>query len=336
MVTIKDIASKLDISPSTVGRALADDGRISEATKRRVRLEAERLGYVSNRAAQMMRGASSNLVGLIVPDISNSFFSATARSLSQCLMAADYQLALCETDDDPKLEKRHIYELTSANVAAIIIVPTANPRAESVNYLRKTPHIQILRDHPEFGPQFFGIDDRLATYRAAMHLYELGHRRVAYVGGPSDLLTGAGRLAGYRDAARETGNEQLELLGSPASFEFGREAMRELLEMPDRPTGLVLGAILHTEGVLDQLIGSRLKVPQDMSIIGFGDEPGFRWWGPGLTTMRMPIAELATACGLWLVHQLRQPGGFKDGYRSISQPELALRGSTAAPRGVQP
>ena len=103
MVTIKDIAATLNISASTVGRALADDSRISDETKRKVQRAAEQAGYVENRAARMMRGVSSNLVGLIVPDIRNSFYSTIAHSLSQCLMAADYQLALCETADDLSL-----------------------------------------------------------------------------------------------------------------------------------------------------------------------------------------------------------------------------------------
>ena len=157
MVTIKDIAARLQVSPSTVGRALADDPRISSAMKQKVAEVASELGYVANRAARMMRGVSSNLVGLVVPDIRNSFYSTIAHALSKCLEQEGFQLTLSETDDDRLAELRHIRELTSVNVAGIIIVPSAKPHPDSVRLLAMTSHIQLLRRHASLGDQWFGI-----------------------------------------------------------------------------------------------------------------------------------------------------------------------------------
>lgn len=334
MATIKDIAATLDISPSTVGRALADDSRISEKTKEKVRQAAEEVGYVANQAARMMRGVSSNLVGLIVPDIRNSFYSTIAHSLSRCLISADYQLTLCETDDDSSLELRHVRELTSVNIAGIIIVPSAKPQRETVRLLHQTPHLQLLRKNPLLGDQWFGIDDRTATFDATRHLLDLGHRRLAYIGGTDDLSTGAARLKGFRQAASEAdpATNIVEELGAPASMDFGREAVRRLLGGPTRPSGLVMGSVQNTLGVLDELRSMRVRVPEDLSIVGFGDELVYRWWGPGLTTMRMPVSELATNSGLWFLHRLRHEKQSVAPYASICSPDLVLRGSTAAPR----
>lgn len=335
MVTIKDIAARLQVSPSTVGRALADDSRISSAMKQKVLEVANELGYVANHAARMMRGVSSNLVGLIVPDIRNSFYSTIAHALSKCLAQEGLQLTLSETDDDRLVELRHIRELTSVNVAGIIIVPSARPHPDSVRLLGMTSHIQLLRKHPSLGNQWFGIDDVQALYQATKHLVELGHRRIAYIGSSAELPTGAARVKGFRDAlaGSETSCQGFEELGVPGSTNFARDALRRLLALPAPPTAVVTGSVQHTFGVLEELLVSGVRVPEQLSVVGFGDEPAFRWWGPGLTTVRLPVSELATACGLWFVHQIKQKSANAAPYSSVSPPTLVVCGST---RRVEP
>src|SRR6478609_301981 len=193
MVTTKDIAGRLQLSVSTVGRALADDPRISEQTKVRVRQAASELGYVGNRAARMMRGASSNVVGLVIPDIRNSFYITVAHELSTIMAARDYQLLLAETNDDRLLERRHLRELSASRAAGVVIAPTARPHEESVSLLQGMPHVQLLRKHPSLG-SWFGLDDYRTLRDSTKHLLELGHTRVAYIGAPSDLPTGHQRL----------------------------------------------------------------------------------------------------------------------------------------------
>lgn len=332
MVTIKDIAARLNVSASTVGRALADDPRISAGMKKRVADVAQEIGYVANRAARMMRGASSNLVGLIVPDIRNSFYSTIAHALSKCLEQENLQLTLSESDDDRSVELKHVRELIGANVAGVILVPSARPHPEAVRLLQSTPHIQLLRKHPGLGQQWFGIDDAHAVHEATRHLLELGHRRIAYIGGSEDLPTGAARLKGFRSALAAGGaaDPALEELGLPAQPDFGRQALRRLLALKKPPTAVVMGTVQHTSSVLDELQDSGIEVPRELSVIGFGDERGYRWWGPGLTTIGLPVSELATACGLWFVHQLKQKPVAWPPYSSVSPAALILRGSTSA------
>jgi len=336
MVTIKDIAARLQVSPSTVGRALADDPRISVATKKKVTEVANEMGYVANLAARMMRGVSSNLIGLVLPDIRNSFYSTIAHALSQCVRGAGFQLTLSETEDDRMVELQHIRELVSANVAGIIIVPSAKPHREAVRLLKMQPHVQLIRRESAIGEQFFGIDDTQSIYEATHHLVELGHRRIAYVGGTDDLPTGAARLRGYQKAlstlARngKAGAEQVRL-GAPGSVDFGREAMRELLALTQTPTAVVAGSVRITQGILEELMSRRVSVPDQLSVVGFGDELGFSWWGPGLTTIGLPVHDLATACGLWFVHQIRQGPSAHGPYSSIATATLVMRGSTRAP-----
>ncbi|MFC8142526.1 LacI family DNA-binding transcriptional regulator [Streptomyces paradoxus] len=339
MITTRDIAERLGVSVSTVGRALADDPRISEETKFRVRQAASDMGYVGNRAARMMRGASSNVVALVIPDIRNSFYSTIAHELSKNMESEGFQLMLSETDDDRTAELRHLRELSANRVAAVIIVPSARPHSESVKLLRALPHVQLLRRHPSLGSQWFGVDDREALRRATAHVVAQGHTRIAYLGGPEELPTGAERLRGFRSALREGGlpdDAGRAELGPPSSVDHGRETVRRLLSGPDVPTALILGSIQLTLGVLEELSRQGVKVPQELSVVGFGDEPGFSWWGPGLTTVGLPIQEMATGCALWMIRRLKTEPGNDGPYTAVSPGSLVLRGSTASPDGETP
>ncbi|WP_405625523.1 LacI family transcriptional regulator [Streptomyces sp. NBC_00016] len=336
MITTRDIAERLGISVSTVGRALSDDPRISEETKFRVRQAASDMGYVGNRAARMMRGASSNVIALVIPDIRNSFYSTIAHELSKNMEAEGFQLMLSETDDDRMVELRHLRELSANRVAGVIIVPTARPHNDSVKLLRGLPHLQLLRRHPSLGAQWFGVDDHEALREATAHLVAQGHTRLAYVGGPEELPTGAERLRGFHSALRDGGlpdDAGRTELGPPSSVDHGRQAVRRLLSGPDAPSALVLGSIQLTLGVLEELSRQGVKVPEDLSVVGFGEEPGFSWWGPGLTTIGLPIQEMATGCALWLLRRLKTKPGDDSPYTSLSPGSLVVRGSTAPPQG---
>jgi DNA-binding LacI/PurR family transcriptional regulator len=337
VTTARDIAERLNLSVSTVGRALADDRRISAETKFRVNQVAEELGYVVNRAARMMRGARSPVIGLVVPDIRNSFYSTVAHALTETMGARDHQVMLCETGDDRQIELRQIRDLAEAQVSGVVIVPTSKPLPDVVRLLEPIPHVQFLRNVSPLGPHWFGIDDRKVIQTATEHLLGLGHRRIAYIGGTTDLSTAAARLAGFEAAMSESGltsEDQLTALGPPSSAEFGATALKQLLESSDRPTGVVSGSVQVTRGLLEYAHRTHLDVPGDVSLVGFGDEPGFSWWGPGLTTVALPMHDLATACGSWLLQRLdarSEPSADEAPYSSVSAGVLIERGSTAKP-----
>ncbi|MCK1279621.1 MULTISPECIES: LacI family DNA-binding transcriptional regulator [unclassified Bradyrhizobium] len=333
MITAKDLANELQLSVSTVGRALANDSRISLATRQRVTEAAFRAGYVANRAAQMMRGASSKLVGLMLPDLGNSQYSIGAHALSKCMEAAGYQLVLSETNDDPAAELRHLRELCSAGVAGIVIVPSVKPLPESVRLLKKTPYVQLIRRSSLLYDQWFCFDNVQALRMATRHLLELGHSRIAYIGPPRTVTVGQERLEGFLMAQDNLPiDEELTIFGPGVSSEFGRQALRRLLDLKHPPTGLVLGSLQITRGILDEVVDGGIQIPQQLSVVGFSDEPGFRWWGPGLTTISVPNAEITTACGLWLIHQMKQgaSAGAASPYGSVTPGKLVVRGSTGS------
>jgi DNA-binding LacI/PurR family transcriptional regulator len=337
VTTTKDIAARLNLSVSTVGRALAGDHRISAVTKLRVSQMAEELGYVGNRAARMMRGARSTVVGLVVPDVGNSFYSTVAHALAETMSQHEHQVMLCETGDNRQNELHQIRDLAAAQVAGVVIVPTPKPHPDVARLLRSIPHVQLLRKVPALSQNWFGIDDHTVIHTATKHLVKLGHKRIAYIGGTTDIPTAAARFAGFRDALADAGlaeDAAFTELGSPSAASHGADSLRRLLAGRKPPTAIVTGSIQITRGVLDAIHHDHLPIPDQLSVVGFGDEPGFSWWGPGLTTVSLPMHEIATACGVWLLHRLTT--GNADGaqaapYTSVSPGVLVERGSTARP-----
>lgn len=334
MVTTKDIAIKLGFSISTIGRALSGDPRISEKTKHAVRIAAEELGYVGNLPARMMRGGSSNLIGLILPDIQNDFFASIAQALSESCDREAYRIVLSITGDDPETEMRHIRDFVGARVAGIILVPSAGLKRESVSVLRQVPHVQLLRYAAGPDDLWFGIDDSDAMERAAGHLIDLGHRNIAYVAASERLSTGRRRLDGVQSAYRKRDiplSALTVLLDTPTST-WGERAVNEMLAMADRPTAILSGSAHVTMGIIAALRKAQVDIPGDMSVIGFGDPNWCEWWQPAITVVRPPIQSLAVNCALWFMDRLRTPDEKQvKSYHAISASELILRGSATAP-----
>lgn len=328
-VTTRDIAEQLNLAVSTVGRALANDPRVSVHTRHRVEQKAAELGYVGNQAARMMRGAPSTVIGLLIPDIGNTFYSAAAHALAQCMSRQGYQVMLCETDDDRENELAQVRSMIAGQVAGVIVVPTPNPRKESIRLLQQLPHVQFLRKHPAL-EQWFGIDDRAVLRDATQHLRDLGHTRIAYLGGPTALSTGRDRKAGYLDALAEHHDPGLIAHIPPFCVQDARKELARLLDAPHPPTALVTASNRITQGALEELTARRISVPQRFSVVGFTDDPGFAWWGPGLTTMALPVHDIAVACSTWLLQHLRNNTD-PTPFASSAGGRLIKRGTTAPP-----
>ncbi len=326
---MKDIATLLGVSVSTVGRALADRPEISDAMKLRVRVLAEQHGYIAHSAARAMRTGHSSLIGLIVPDIRNDFYSSSAMALAKCCEAAGFQLVLAATQDDPDSELRQVRSFIEARVAGVVIAPSAASRRETMDLLARVPTVELIREVA--GRAWFGIDDRRGIETATRHLLDLGHRDIAYIGGEDRLSTGRERLSGFRSAFQGLGLDapaNLMRLGAPDTA-FGESAFADIWSAGAKPTALVTAGADLTAGALDAIGRLGVSVPEDLSVVGFGDAPLLRWWGRGLTTMALPVYDVAFACGNYLLRQIRESLP-EDGpaYRAMHAPTLVVPGST--------
>lgn len=332
MVTIKDIAKALEISPSTVTRALAGHPRISQETIRRVRAKADELGYIANRAASQMRGGNSGLVGLLVPDILNGFYAAMAQGVSDACSRHGYQVLLALTDDDPEIEERQVREMVASRCAGILLVPSPGLSDSSTRLLMQGQAAQLVRRNSALACDWHGLDDRAAIAAAVDYLADLGHQRIAYIGGSGELSTGQERFQGFTAALQQRDLEcpgELVFRGEP-SGKFGEQAMAQLMAMGNPPTAVISAGVALTEGMLEYLASDTGHWRP--SLVGYGESSAFRWWGKrSLTTIELPVRELANELCEQLIGRIE--GRITDvNPRQKRHPaRLLLRGSAGRP-----
>jgi DNA-binding LacI/PurR family transcriptional regulator len=339
-VTIKDVAERLGISHSTVSRALNDHPYTNAETKRRVNETAAALGYVANAGARTLRSAASTLIGLILPDVQNEIFSVATKVLANRCANAGYQLVLSVTEDDPSVELKHVEAFRQARAMGIIITPSPEPLEKTLALLSSTVVVQFSRRHRQINAPSVAAHGERGISAAVTHLAQLGHRRIAYLGMPADRSTGAERLLGYTRAMKLCGlavDPGLIQLG-PTRIEFARATVTSLLHLKQAPTAIVLGTADLTQGGIEALRAGEVAVPAAVSVVGFGDPSWFKLWGPGISTIGVPLVELAEAAVSLLLRQIG-PHGETSGSQSQTQivldPFLILRGTTAPPAAAQ-
>ncbi len=331
MVTIKDIARDTGLSPATVARVLNDDARTRPETRARVRESADRLGYVANNAAQMMRGRSARLIGLIVPDILNNFYATMAKAMTEVCEDADHQLVLAVTEDDPEREERQMRAMVAARAAAVALVPSRAPTAATLELAKRQPFAQLVRHAPRLGPDWFGFGEADAIEAATAHLIALGHRRILLVCGGDRYSTGRARLEGYRRALAAAGaplDPALVRAGRP-NAEHGRAA---ILDGAEAAGAVIAAGVDLTLGVVEAIEERGLRVPDDMSVVGFGDAPWQRWWRSGMTRVTLPVRDIVLGCGTHLARMARKRAADdRSGDMRVAYAAGLVIGATSAP-----
>lgn len=337
-VTIKDIAAHLDMSHSTVSRALNDRSHISEETKERVRQAAKKLGYVANLSARMIRGDAGVLIGLVVPDVQNDFYSSLSKAMAERCRRAGLRMLLAITDDDPETEKDEIRALIEARVSGIVATLTSRPDPSIVSLMESTSVVQMVRLVPGMQTTAVCMNDVTGCQNAAQHLISLGHTRIAYVGTSRTISTGEDRVRGFIQAHEEAGlavmEDGIELV--PPRQVHGFDGMSRLLSLRTRPTAVVIGSSELTIGGLGAIREAGLRIPYDISVIGYGDPVWLDLLSPPLTALSLPVdalAELAMDQLFALIDPEREERPAASRVTRIP-PKLILRGSTAPPASV--
>lgn len=334
--TIKDIANALGVSHSTVSRALNDQRHISRDMKDRVRQAASELGYIVNAGARTLRQANSSLIGLIAPDVMSELFAVMCKVLALRCARAGYQLAVSITEDDPVAELTHVKALRQARALGVIIIPTPHMLPETAALLRPACVVQFSRRHEKLDAPAVTIDGASGVAAAVHHLAELGHKRIGFVGLPSDRSTGVGRLSGFMTGMAEHGlsvDPGLVRQG-PGTAEFGRAMTAALLQRDPRPTAIILSTADLTQGGVEAVRRESLIVPKDLSIIGFGDPAWLRLLTPPLSTVGLTLGESSEAAISMLLRQIeaKEEGVPLEPQVSLElEPYLILRGTTAPP-----
>ncbi|KAA3625605.1 MAG: LacI family transcriptional regulator [Proteobacteria bacterium] len=296
MITLKDLAGRLGVAPSTVARALADHPRISSKTKKRVQRLAREMGYVPNAAAKAMRVQVGSLVGLLIPDIENNFYAQIAKAFSDVCNAGGFQLILAVSEDEPEIEERHVRALVSARCAGIAIVPTAAMTSQSITLLSSGNAAQLIRRNPALKLEWHGIDDVAALRNATRLLLDLNHRRIGLVCGDETFSSGRDRYEGFRSALEASGvavDPVLVQRGLPRAS-FAESAVNRLENLEYPPTAIIAAGAGLSEGMLNAVATWSPSRRREVSLVGYGESRVYKWWGDsGLTTIELPVRRIA-------------------------------------------
>jgi DNA-binding LacI/PurR family transcriptional regulator len=240
---------------------------------------------------------------------------------------------LAVANDDAASELHHVRNLYSSRVTGIVLIPGVDMLRETRRLLAAVPHVQLVRENVALGSDWFGIDDEEAMRLGVTHLVELGHRRIGYIGSSTNISTGAKRLDGFRRVLREQGVDAasavVEVGGCDA--EFGHAAMARILALRQWPTGIVTAGARIAAGAYACAREQGVAIPEELSFVGFSDAPAQRWWGEGLTTIGLPVEDIATAAMDCLLRRAEQRGSAppEQPMHVMHRPVLIRRGSTA-------
>jgi LacI family transcriptional regulator, repressor for deo operon, udp, cdd, tsx, nupC, and nupG len=332
MPTIYDIAKRAGVSAGTVSRALSRPEKVLPATRERIEQAATSLGYVPNAAARTLKTQRTGKILVTVPDIANPFFAQILQGAEEAAQAADYAVLLGDTQHQPEREERYAQMLRRNEADGLIVLghrlpPTA--RAIVERFGTSAPVVNGCEFDPSLGIPSVHIDNASAARAAMTHLYELGHERIAVVGGPADNPLHQQRLEGARAAARAHGRlRQLILLPGDFSIESGHAAALQLIAMPGAATAAFCFSDQMALGCLAACREAGVRVPEDFSIVGFDDLPSSRYLTPPLTTVAQPMREIgirAVKLVLALIEDVEVP------HQQTLDFSVMRRASTAAP-----
>ena len=278
--SITDLAKTLGLSPSTISRALSDHDDVSEATKARVRQLAEELHYQPNQLAAALRRGRSNTLGVLVPHITGHFFPLVVNGIATEAAKLGFNVMICQSNEDARQEQKNIDLLMNSQVEGILVSLANTTQSfghfEAVRQ-QNIPLVffdRMVEDFQGSNVSAVVIDDYQGAYQVVTHLIEQGCTRIAHFTGPLHLSIHKNRHQGYRDALTAHGLPVEEDL--IACFDMnqknGAQAMRQLLKLPQRPDAVFSSNDLAAVGALQVVKAQRLRVPEDVAIVGFSNE----------------------------------------------------------------
>ena len=332
---ITDVAQEADVHPSTVSRVLNGHRAyaIRPETRQRVMAAADRLGYRPSALARNLRLQRTLTLGMLVPDITNPFFSSIIKGTEDAAHERGYNLILCNTADDPEREATYLRILREHLVDGLLIA-SSQMADDTIAQLREEGFPFVLINRATGSPEDLAVvvDNHAAALKVVAYLASLGHRRVGHIAGPQNTMTGVDRREGYFAGVRAYGlDDDPELVVEADAFseEAGDHALQIMLEAPARPTAVFAANDLIAIGMLQRLRENGVRVPTDLSIVGFNDIPLAGLLEPALTTVRVPQLQMGAAGGHLLIDRLE---GRPVGEIRVTLPaELVVRASAVAP-----
>ena len=332
-VTLKELAARASVHPSTVSRVANRDPKLRIAAGTRDRIEAllKETEYRPNGVARGLKLRQTFVLAVVIPDITNPFFAGLFRGIEDGTAPHGYNVLLCNTDGSIARQQSHLQSLNARRVDGVVLASTfLNDPA--VRWLRhqRIPYVLVNRFSDEGNDPFVGSDDVVGAYLATRHLIELGHNRIGHLAGQATVSTGMLRRRGYRAALAAAGLAADPELEAEAGYveDAGALATQRLLSLDNPPTAIFAVTDMTAIGTYAVARRMNLRIPQDLAIVGYNDIPLASRLIPGLTTVHVPIHEFGTAAARILLDQVEK--GEVSPKRVVFTPELVVRGSTVS------
>ena len=288
--TLKDIGNVLNISPAAVSKAMHDDSRISEKTKEAVKRVAKELDYQPNHLASALRKGKSNLVGVIVPRTNSNFFSSVIEQMEAVLNKAGYNIIITQSNESFEKECKNIDTLLYTQVDGII-ASMANETVDLSHYEKiksnGIPLILFDRGENDLNVDYVGINDYDSSHMIVKHLVEKGCKRIAHIGGYRRTRIFNNRIKGYVDALKKhkLPIDDSLIIESSLTLDDGRREMQQLLKLKNRPDAVYVASDYAALGALQVLNENNINVPNDIRLVGFGNEPFTSLVSPSITSV---------------------------------------------------
>ena len=293
--TIKDVADLAGVSVTTVSHALNQTRYVNHELVRRVQNAIKSLGYRPNALARGLRRKETRIFGVVMPDNSNPYFAELARSIEDACFEKGYSVILCNSDENPVKEQAYLSLLVEKQVDGIVFVASENDcSALRIVRDRDIPVVVLDRELKDVPYDSIVVDNRQGGRQATSHLIAGGHRRIGCICGPQHLTSAKERLQGYRDAISDARLPHDPRLIHAGNFHIGTgyTAMEKLLGLSDPITAVFASNDLMAIGALRAIAALTLRVPDDISIVGFDDVSFAMYTEPPLTTITQPLGEI--------------------------------------------
>jgi LacI family transcriptional regulator len=332
--SVKQVAERAGVSLGTVSNVLNRPERVGDATRQRVLRAIDELGFVRNEAARQLRAGRSRTIGLVVLDVGNPFFTDIAAGAEEAAARVGLSLILCNSGDNSTREAHYLALLEEQRAFGVLLSPVDGARTR-ITALRKRGTPTVLVDRRASGAMCsVSVDDVVGGGLAVSHLAGLGHRRIAFVGGPLGLKQVSDRLGGARQALAEAGLKETALTvfeTGALTVAHGRAAGERIARLPSRrrPTAVFCANDLLALGVLQEMTTQRLVVPDDIAIVGYDDIEFAAAAAVPLTSVRQPRAQLGEAATQLLVEEVTAADRHRH-RQVVFEPDLVIRASTAS------
>lgn len=332
--TIYDIAKELNITAATVSRALNNNPKISDTTRKLVLKTADKLNYKQNKLALALKSGKSYNVGVIVPRINSSFFASVIRGIEDELHPEGYQVIICQTHNNEDLEVEKINTLMNAQVDGILmsISNLEIEKNDSFNRLLKKnmPLVFFDRKKNIDGVSSVTINDFEGGYKATKHLIDQGCKRIAHLSIDRLFEIYKDRFLGYKKALIDNGLEFDEnlVIETKSYVEDGQSAMKKLLNLKNRPDAIFSASDFTALGAIQEIKANGLKIPDDICVVGFSNEPFTKFMELTITTVDQFPLEMGKIAAKVFLEQVNNTKNLKIEKKVVLTPELLIRKSS--------